>query len=1299
MLMFVCVAWISPTYAQDPIHFPATSWQQTISGVTVRAAYPTGSSFDVYGDGSDEYGYIRITYGEGKIVRVVLNADADANLLMANDGEFTSKTSTSATWEGSSDNILFSAENDVYVTSIDVYVSAGSSTPAATLDGTPQLVSVPYDNTFDDIESLLAIDNNADGNTFKAADGVVSIKQHAVNQNDDYLVICKANLIANKKYNLSFDAKSTIDNVWHYYGVYVGTEPTASSLTTLINSTPWASVRTTNWEPQTATEFTVGADGTYYFAIHHHAYSGSASMLIDNFHLEAAPADMPAAVEEVTVEPDDAGELSATISFTMPSVNYGGDEYSDDKQLTYHIYRCQSGWGELGVGDVEIASGNAIAGSDVEYVDTEATNGQNYYAVVITDGALTSRVARGSAYVGADIPNSPSNVQMSVNGNRVTLTWDAPTRGQNGGFIGTPTYNVYTYVNYTEGSVINDSPITETTYSFDYDMNSGEQRDVKFSVKAVTTGGSSYSAYTPNSINVGAPFTLPFVVDFSSSSNRYKYEGTNCWGGESNSEYDMYTWVGNEALNFITGKIDFAGSNAQLSFDYKADASNITFDVIVLDQNGNENLIETISNPTDSYQRAVVDFTGDYKNDNWVKVMIRVNLKGAYYHAYFDNLSIIAKAPTYAVTVDSQIANGTVTADKTEAEAGETVTLTATPAVGYQFGSWAVTTTAGGTPVAVANNQFTMPAEDVTVTATFTEKQAYTITISNAIENGSVSASASENYEGEEIVLTAIPASGYELESWIVTNVSTEETITVTDNKFTMPAANVIVSANFVALPNGPIINIPVYSGATSPVDGIAFSCSDYMSGSMNLWGNGNGTLSLSSDNAKILRVELTCEAYNYSNIKDPAGLAKTVFETNSNGNISYNGAVVVWKGSENSLAFTATDDLLLSSVVVYLEEGAAPAPTYAVTIGSHDHGTLSTDVTEAEEGATVNVTATPNEGYELTSITVNGEAIVGTSFTMPAEDVTVAAVFTAINYTISVSNAIANGSVVVEGDVTTATAGTVITLVPSAEDGYVFKSWNVRRDDTQALITVTNNQFTMPAANVTVSATFDEPSPEYDWSHLTNLDLIAHNSDGYWATFSSTSDVVIIGTEDVYAVTLEGDIITLSSYDEVSPVGASGFEGIHVPANTGVLLNADVDQVSYMPVSNYKFGEAPANLLHPSTEAMAPMAGTHKFYKLAYSDYLTEENLGFYYGAENGGVYTVRNGAAYLAVPNSAAASVLHGFSFEDIENGFTTSLKAIESLNAAEQGVYTLDGRKVSEGQIGKGAYIVNGKKVINF
>ena len=71
----------------------------------------------------------------------------------------------------------------------------------------------------------------------------------------------------------------------------------------------------------------------------------------------------------------------------------------------------------------------------------------------------------------------------------------------------------------------------------------------------------------------------------------------------------------------------------------------------------------------------------------------------------------------YTITNATTDTNGTISIPG-EAAAGDSVTLTVTPASGYELDTLTVTD-AEGNPVTVENNAFTMPASDVTVSATF----------------------------------------------------------------------------------------------------------------------------------------------------------------------------------------------------------------------------------------------------------------------------------------------------------------------------------------------------------------------------------------------------------------------------------------------------------------------------------------------------------------------------------------------------------------------------------------------------
>ena len=147
---------------------------------------------------------------------------------------------------------------------------------------------------------------------------------------------------------------------------------------------------------------------------------------------------------------------------------------------------------------------------------------------------------------------------------------------------------------------------------------------------------------------------------------------------------------------------------------------------------------------------------------------------------------------TYTVTVGND-GNGTGTASPSTAAAGTTITLTATPNKGYHFKEWEVIS--GG--VTIKDDKFTMPSANVEVKAIF-EKDAppapteYTITVTSG-DNGTASASHAKAVVGTEIRLTATPNTGYHLKEWQVISGG----VTIENNKFTMPSANVEVKAIF----------------------------------------------------------------------------------------------------------------------------------------------------------------------------------------------------------------------------------------------------------------------------------------------------------------------------------------------------------------------------------------------------------------------------------------------------------------------------------------------------------------------
>ena len=158
-------------------------------------------------------------------------------------------------------------------------------------------------------------------------------------------------------------------------------------------------------------------------------------------------------------------------------------------------------------------------------------------------------------------------------------------------------------------------------------------------------------------------------------------------------------------------------------------------------------------------------------------------------NTYTDVVEVQKTQHTVTVT---DLANGSVSADKAQAYEGETVILTVTPDDGYKLQSLTVKD-ADDNDIPLSGLSFIMTDRNVTVTAVF-RQTAFAITYaetSGGWVRGAYSADA-----GATVTLTVDSASGYELDTLIVTDSSDQE-ITVTNDSFIMPESDVTVTATF----------------------------------------------------------------------------------------------------------------------------------------------------------------------------------------------------------------------------------------------------------------------------------------------------------------------------------------------------------------------------------------------------------------------------------------------------------------------------------------------------------------------
>ena len=234
--------------------------------------------------------------------------------------------------------------------------------------------------------------------------------------------------------------------------------------------------------------------------------------------------------------------------------------------------------------------------------------------------------------------------------------------------------------------------------------------------------------------------------------------------------FDMKTLPGSfdpsRTKNWIGGTVDAAGI---LTVD--ADATEVTYD----------------------YQTKSGNTAANYL------MSCKLNVKGG--------TTPVAK---YAISVTGGIAN------LAKAAEGSVVTLTAdAPVANMHFARWEVESGSEAVTFANATNStttFPMPAGEVKVKAVFEADEImvpiqYDVSVLND-GNGKAFASPAKAAADTAITLTATPNAGYHFKAWRVILGG----VTITDNKFTMPAEDVEVQAVFekdAPISKHPFLDVP----------------------------------------------------------------------------------------------------------------------------------------------------------------------------------------------------------------------------------------------------------------------------------------------------------------------------------------------------------------------------------------------------------------------------------------------------------------------------------------------------------
>lgn len=521
--------------------------------------------------------------------------------------------------------------------------------------------------------------------------------------------------------------------------------------------------------------------------------------------------------------------------------------------------------------------------------------------------------------------------------------------------------------------------------------------------------------------------------------------------------------------------------------------------------------------------------------------------------------------------------HGTITIENSNTEVsqavkGNKIVVTATPDEHYDLSGMYYVVSGSDEHVSISGNSFTMPENDVTVYATFTEKAKYQVTwITNGTEAKKefVYSDATVGSEAPE----AAKVEGYSFMGWTTTAL-TEATnvapvyVSLTDNKF-MPEADVTLYA--------------VYAVATE-----------------------GGT----EERTSTLSFEETVSSP-YEN----AGATWT-----------FENCTFATEERPNNSGFT----LASANATVKLPQGAI-VKKYVVTSTGNS---WSRDAKVQLLGASENLIKESNKAI---------------SYDFTSDD--------------------------------------------NSEGSYTLKNASSRSAWIKSIaITFDATAYTYSGYCTTVGTA---AAPTYTAQTLT---FIAKDGSTYYSTFSS--DKVTFFPEASLipcAITVangkinQNDVFT----SQTETINNDEVPGYYIPANTGVMFMSDAADVTYYTVEN-KTVDALAegtNMLMPAPVAGGVFGATadYMYYKLAYGDWTNKTQLGFYWGAEEGGAFYVKAGTAYLAVPKANAAGA-KGFTL----NGEATGIEGVNANVENAKAIYNLNGQRVAS-MAKPGLYIVNGKKVV--
>lgn len=232
-------------------------------------------------------------------------------------------------------------------------------------------------------------------------------------------------------------------------------------------------------------------------------------------YLTADNGAAPARVSGLDAQADLNGAMKDTIKWVTPSKTWAGDDLANLQ--TVKIYRKNAGYAttELTKTADLIANSQLLTTvpatekeTAMSWVDENPTDGINTYYVLAANDKGNGVIDSIRCYMGVDVPGAVGNIMLEKNGTGVDISWTAPEKGANNGYIGTEGLS-YKITRLPDSVVVAEN-VTDTKYT---DNTLGEQQSYSYTVQAVNAKGAGAIA-TSNPIMAGSALKTPVSLAF-----------------------------------------------------------------------------------------------------------------------------------------------------------------------------------------------------------------------------------------------------------------------------------------------------------------------------------------------------------------------------------------------------------------------------------------------------------------------------------------------------------------------------------------------------------------------------------------------------------------------------------------------------------------------------------------------------------------------------------------------------------------------------------------------------------------